>query len=203
WRRRGGCRLTTSWFDGIRGPGPGLLQPVVRPPPPALGHSGNRKQPIDFLVITGVDAKYVPNGETMIGPLDDPDLISGPHIALDDNSQIRPGPQRLGEAARKPLVVHPDSKPPARDPRLGYLKHRGPDLPPLSDERLVQLNPFRREIFPKLTGCKRSADLLFPPPCGFDGVCVDCFIGPPVCLAIRLVVSGKIDTSGRDPPDDR
>jgi hypothetical protein len=152
------------------------------------------------MAITGVDAKDISNGEIMIGPLDYPDLIPGPHISLDNYSQVSPGPQCIGEAARKHLIIHPNSKPPARDSRFGYLKDRGPDLPPLSDERLVRLNPFRREVFAKLTGCKRSADLLFPPPCVFDGVCVDRFIGPPVCHAVRLVVSGKIDTSGCDPP---
>ena len=100
----------------------------------------------------------------MIGSLDYPDLISGAYIALDDYSQVRPGAQRLGEAARKHLVVHPNSKPPARYPRLGNLKNSGPDLPTLSDERIVHLDPFGREVFAKLTVCERSADLLFPPP---------------------------------------
>ncbi len=139
----------------------------------------------------------------MIGSLDYPDPISGPHITLDDYSEVRPRSQRLGEAARKHLVVHPNSKPPARYARLGNLKNNGSDLPTLSDERIVHLNPFRRKILAKLTVCKRSADLLFPPPCVFNGVCVDHFIGSPVCLAIRLVVSGKIYTSGCDPTGDR
>jgi len=38
------------------------------------------------MAITGVDAKYMSNGEIMIGSVDHPDLISGPHIALDDDS---------------------------------------------------------------------------------------------------------------------
>lgn len=100
----------------------------------------------------------------MIGYLDDPDLISGADIALDDYSQVSPGPQRLGEAARKHLVVHPNSKPPAGYPRLGNLKNAGSDLPTLSDERIVHLDALRREVFAKLTICKRSPDLLFPPP---------------------------------------
>src|SRR5262245_17275307 len=111
------------------------------------------------MAITGVDAKYISNGEIMSGFVDDPDLISGPHIPLDDDSQEGPGPQRRGEAARKHLIIHPNSKPPARDSRLGDLKNGGPDLPPLSDERIVHLNPFRREVFAKLTVCQRSADL--------------------------------------------
>jgi len=38
------------------------------------------------MAITGVDAKYMSNVEIMIGPLDHPDLISGPHIALNGDS---------------------------------------------------------------------------------------------------------------------
>ena len=38
------------------------------------------------MAITGVNAKYMSDGEIVIGPLDCPDLISGPHIALDDDS---------------------------------------------------------------------------------------------------------------------
>jgi hypothetical protein len=35
-------------------------------------------------VIVVVDAKYIPDGEIMIGFLDNPDLISRAHITLDD-----------------------------------------------------------------------------------------------------------------------
>src|SRR5262249_53241761 len=110
----------TSWFR-VRGPAAGLLQPIVRPPSPALGHSGNRKQPFDFITIAGVDAKYIPNGEIMIGSVNYPDLISGTHVTLGDESQVSPRSQRLGEAARKRLIVHPNSKPPAGYSRLGNL----------------------------------------------------------------------------------
>ncbi|HJY88214.1 MAG TPA: hypothetical protein VKE24_15380, partial [Candidatus Acidoferrales bacterium] len=79
----------------------------------------------------------------MIGSLDYPDLISGAHITLDDYSQVSPGPQRLGEAARKHFIVHPNSKPPARYPWLRNLKNSGPDLPTLSDQRIVHFDPFR------------------------------------------------------------
>jgi len=186
------CHLATSRFGRIRGAAFGLLKQIIRPPLPALGHPGNRKHPLSLIAITGVDAKYIADGEIMIGSLDYPDLISSAYITLDDYSQVRPGSQRLGEAARKHLIVHPNSKPPARYARLRHLKHSSPDLPPLSDERIVHLDPFGREVFAKLTVCKRSADLLFPPPYVFDGVGVDRFIGSPVCLAIRLVVSVKI-----------
>src|SRR5262249_17132621 len=143
----GAARLATAGLGRTRGAAFGLLKHITRPPPPALGHPGNRKQPFDLIAITGVDAKYIADGETMIGPLDHPDLIPGPHLALDDDSEVRPGPQRRGEAARKRLIVHPNSKPPARDSRLGNLKDNGSDLPTLSDERLVPLNPFGREVF--------------------------------------------------------
>src|SRR5262249_59441730 len=61
-----------------------LLKPVSRPPLPALGHSRHRKQPRDFLAITGVDAKDVPDGETVIWPIEHPDLITRPDTSLDD-----------------------------------------------------------------------------------------------------------------------
>src|SRR5262245_8782471 len=124
-----------------------------------------------------VDAKYISDGEIMIGSLDYSDLITGAHITLDDYSQVSPRAQRLGEAARKQLIVHPNSEPPTRYPRLGNLKKGGPDLPALSDERIVDLDPLCREVLAKLTVFKRSPDLLFPPPYVFDGVGVDRFIG--------------------------
>src|SRR5262249_35107474 len=83
----------------------------------------------------------------------------------------------------------------------GNLENKGSDLPTLSDERVVHVNPFRREILAQLAVGERSADLLCPPPCVLDGVGVDHLIGSPVCLAIRLIVSGEIDTSGGDPTD--
>src|SRR5215831_17266862 len=145
------CHLATSRFLCIRGAAFGLLKQLIRPPPPALGHPGNGKQSLGLIAITGVDAKYLSNGEIMSGSLDYPHLISGTHLTLDDYAQVSPGSQRLGEAARKHLIVHPHAKPPARYPRLGHLKNRGPDLPPLSNERSVHLDPFRREVFAKLT----------------------------------------------------
>jgi hypothetical protein len=155
------------------------------------------------MAITGVDAKHISDGKIMIWSFDYPDLISSPHVTLDDYSQVSSGSQRLGEAARKHLIVHPNAQPPARDSRLGNLENYRADPPALSDERIGHVNPFGREIFAKLTVGKRSADLLFPPACVFDGVGVERFIWSPVCLAIRLVVSGKIDTSGCDPTDGR
>jgi hypothetical protein len=181
----------------------GLLKNIPRPSPPGLGHPGNRKQPLDFSVITGVDAKHIADGQIVIGFLDYPDRISGPHITLHDDSEVSPGAQGLGETARERLIIHPNSKPPAWNSRLGNLKNHAPELPTLADERVVHLNPFCREILAKLTVGKRPADLLFPPARVFDGVGVDGFIGSPVRLAIRLVVSGKIHTSGCDPTEDR
>jgi hypothetical protein len=163
----------------------------------------NRKQPFDFIAITGVDAKYISDGEIVIGSLDYPDFVSGPHITFDDQSQVSAGPHRLGKAARKHLIVHANSKPPARYSRFGNLKNHRPNLPALTHERIVHVNPFCREVFAKLTVGERSSDPLFPPACVFDGVGVECFIGSPVCLAIRLVISGKIYTSGCNPADGR
>ena len=139
----------------------------------------------------------------MVRSLNHSDLISGAHISLDDYAQVRPGSQALGEAARKHLIVHPYSKTPARYPRLGNLKNKGPDLPTVSYKRIVHLEAFSREVLSKLPVCERSADLLFPPSYVFDVVCVDRFIGSPVCLAIRLVVSLQIYTSSCDSTGDR
>src|SRR5262249_27102535 len=99
----------------------------------------------------------------MIGSLDDSALVCGHHFALDDEPQVGPRPECLGETAREQFIVHPDSQPPARDSRLGNFENRGADLPTLADERLIRVNPECREVFAKLTGCKRSADLLLPP----------------------------------------
>jgi hypothetical protein len=62
------------------------------------------------------------------------------------------------------LVVHPNSKPPARDTRLDYFEYGGADLSTLANERLAHRDSFRREIFAKLAVLKRSTDFFFPPP---------------------------------------
>ena len=155
------------------------------------------------MAITGVDTKYISDGEIMIGSFHYADLIFSRHVTLDNYSQVSSGPQRIREAARKHLIAHPNAKPPARYSRLGNLKNYGTDPPALSNERIVHANPLGREIFAKLAVGKRSADLLFPPAGVFDGVGVERFVGSSVCLAIRLVVSGKIYTTGCDPTDGR
>ena len=91
----------------------------------------------------------------------------------------------------------------AIDSWLGNLENSGADLPTLADESVVHLNPFGGEILAKLAVSKRSADLLLPPPCIFDGVRVDHFVGSAMCLAVRLIVAGKVHTSDCDPTDSR
>src|SRR5262249_55272989 len=161
----------------------GLLKPIDRPLPPALRHSWSRKQPLDFIAITSVDAKYISNGEIMVWSLDHPDLIAGAEFALDDNSQVSPGTHRLGEATRKHVIVHSNPEPPTGYSRLGNLNNSSPDLPTLADQRFVDVDPFSGEVFAKLTECQRPVDLLFPPPSVFDRVGVDCLIGSAVSLA--------------------
>src|SRR6266851_8005532 len=62
------------------------LKQAFRPSPPALGQLGNRKQPLDLIAIAQVDAKYIADGDVVIGPLDNSDPILGADIALDDDS---------------------------------------------------------------------------------------------------------------------
>src|SRR6516165_7867095 len=90
---------------------------MLRPASPTLGQLWNRKQPRHLIAIARIDAKDVSDGEVVVRLLKEPDLISGAHVALDDDSEIGPGSQRLREAAWERLVVHPDSEPPTRDPR--------------------------------------------------------------------------------------
>jgi len=163
----------------------------------------NRQQPPGLVPISGVDAKDISDSEVGLRFVDDPDSISGSHITLGDNSKVRTGSQRLREAARELGIVHSNSEPPARDPRLGDLENRASDLPALSDHGIVHIDPFRREVFAELRVRERPADLFLPPPCVFDGVGVDGFVGASVCLAIRLLVSGQIDTSSGDASGDR
>src|SRR5262249_21474484 len=87
---------------------------VLRPSFPAPGHLRNRKQPRNFMAIARIDAKDIPDGEVMIGLLEDPDLVSGAHFALDDDPEVGTGSHRLAETAWKRLVVHPDAETPAR-----------------------------------------------------------------------------------------
>jgi hypothetical protein len=139
----------------------------------------------------------------MVGPLDHADRIARLQLPLDDDAQVRPGPQRLGEAPREQLVVHADAKSPARDPRLGNLQDHAPDLPALADQGRVHVHAFGREVLAELAVGERSADRLLPPARVLDGVGVDRLVGPAVGLAIRLVVAGQVHPAGRDPPGDR
>src|SRR3954468_18191733 len=181
----------------------GLSKRILRPPLPGLRHLRYGDQSTGFTVITCIDAKYIADGEALIGPPDDPDLLAGLHLAFGDDPQVRPGPHRLGEAAREHLVIHPNPEPPAGNARLGHLKHSTADLPALADKRVVHLDPFGGEILAKLAGRKRSADLVSPPPCVFARVRVHRFVGPAVCLAIRLVVPGKVHPPDGNPSGDR
>src|SRR5258706_9863466 len=137
---------------------------MLRPSAPTLRDTRNRKQSPDLFSISSVNAKYVVNRQIVRRSFDDPDLISSADRALNNDAQVCPGSQRLGETAHKPLIVHSNSKPPARDPRLGYFKHGGAERPKLSDQRLLHRDSFRPQIFPQLTGLQRSGEFLFPPP---------------------------------------
>src|SRR5262245_16537577 len=66
-------------------------QQMLRPPSPTLGQLRNRKQPRHLVTIARIDAKDVSDGEVVIRPLQDADLVSGAHVALDDDSQIGSG----------------------------------------------------------------------------------------------------------------
>jgi hypothetical protein len=180
-----------------------FLEKMLRPSPPALRDARNSEQSLDLLSISSVNSKYVSNRQIVIRSFDYPDLISSTDRALKNDSQVCPRPQRFGKTAHKPLIVHPNSKPPARDPWFGYFKHGGADRPTLADERVVHRDSFRREIFSKLAVLKGSAELFFPPPHIFHRVRIHRFIGPPVRFTIGLVVSFKIYPSGRDTTGNR
>src|SRR5712664_447171 len=102
------------------------LGQVLRPSSPTLGQLRNRKQPRNLIAIVRVDAEDIPDAEVVIRLPQDPDLVSGAQVALDDDPEIGTGSQRLAEASWKGFVVHPDSEPPARDSRLGDLQDRAP-----------------------------------------------------------------------------
>src|SRR6267378_838318 len=169
------------------------------PSSPTLGQLRNRKQPRHLIPIARVDAKDISDGEVVIRLLHDLDLVSGTHIALDDDSEIGTGSQRLAEAAWKRFVVHPDSEPPARDSRLGHLENRGPDLPTLADERVVELDPFRGQVLSELAVRERPADLPFPPALVLHRIRIGGLVEAAVCLEIRLAIASEIDAPSRDP----
>ena len=153
--------------------------------------------------ISSVNSKYVSNRQIVRRSFDDPDVISSADRALNDDAQVCPGSQRFGKSAHKPLIVHPNSQPPAWNAWFGYFKHGAADRPTLADERVVHRDSFRREIFPKLAVLKRSAEFFFPPLHVFHGVRIHRFIGPSVRFTIGLIVSFKIDASGRDTTGNR
>src|SRR5207237_4723995 len=133
-----------------------FIEKMSRPSPPTLRNARNRKQSLDLFSILSVNSKYVSNRQIVRRSFDDPDLISSADRALNDDAQVCPGSQGFGKSAHKPLIVHPNSQPPAWDPWFGYFKYGAADLPTLADERIVYRDSFRREIFPKLAVLKRS-----------------------------------------------
>src|SRR5262249_40984970 len=133
------------------------------PSSPARGQLRNRKEPRDLSAILRIDAEDVSDGEVVSGLRHDPDLVSGADFALDDDPEIGTGSQRPREAAGKRFVVHPYGEPPTRDPRLGNLEDRAPDLPALADERVVGFHPFRGQVLAEGAVGERTADLRFPP----------------------------------------
>src|SRR6266849_362441 len=175
------------------------LGQVLCPSSPTLGQLRNRKQPRNLVAIARIDAKDIPDGEVVIRPFQDPDLVSGAHIALDDDPEVGTGSQRLAEAARKGLVVHPDSEPPTRDSRLGNLEKGAPDLPALADERVVELDPFGGQVLSELAVRERTPDLPFPPALVLHRVGIDSLVESAVCLQIRLLVAREIDAPSGDP----
>src|SRR5207249_1662366 len=114
-----------------------FLEKTLRPSTPALRDARNGQESLDLSSISSVNSKYVSNRHIVIRPFEDPDLISSADRALNDDAQVCPGSQRFGKSAHKPLIVHPNSKPPARDPWFGYFKHGGADPPTLANERVV------------------------------------------------------------------
>src|SRR5262245_11143459 len=149
--------LAASGFGGIWGGAPGLPKYAGRPCLPGPGHSGNREQPPRFLPITGVDAKHVADADSVVRTFNHANLVPRAEEALDKDSQIRSGTQRLREAPDEAFVVHPDAEPPARHARLRDLEDAGPDLPALADEGLVHVDPFGRQVLAELPILERSA----------------------------------------------
>src|SRR5438067_4650698 len=176
---------------------------MLCPSSPTLGQLRNRKQPRHLITIARIDAKDILDGEVVIRLLHDPDLVSGTHIALDDDSEIGTGSQRLAEAAWKRFVVHPDSEPPTRDSRLGNLENRAPDLPTLADESVVELHPFRGQVLSELAVRERAADLPFPPALVFHRIRIDGFVEAAVFLEFRLAITSAFDARSPDPAASR
>src|SRR5262245_7085023 len=165
---------------------------MLRPSSPALRDARNGQESLNLSPISSVNSKYVSNRHIVIRSFDDPDLISSADRALKNDSQVCPRSQRFGKTAHKPLIVHPNSKPPARDPWFGYFKHGGADRPTLADDRVVHRDSFRGEIFPKLGVLKRSAELLFPPSPIFYGIGIHPLIGHPVPFTNVLNVALEV-----------
>src|SRR5215469_345784 len=103
----------------------------------------------------------------------------------------------------KELVVHPHSKTPTRNPRLGHLEHGCADLPSFADQRTVHIDALQGEVLAKLTVRERTAELLLPPPVVLHRVGVERFVRSAVHLTVRLLVSLEIHASSSDPASDR
>src|SRR5262245_43735402 len=110
-----------------------FLEKTLRPSTPALRDARNAQESFNLSSISSVNSKYVSNRHIVIRQFEDPNLISSADRALKNDAQVCPRSQRFGKTAHKPLIVHPNSQPPARDPWFGYFKHGGADRPTLAN----------------------------------------------------------------------
>src|SRR5260370_12357608 len=97
----------------VRASALGLLQILRRPALPGVRELGSREQSHGLVTVADVDAKHIPDGQSSLRLLDNPDLVSGTHVPLINDSEVSAAPQRLREAAHDIVVVHPNLQPPA------------------------------------------------------------------------------------------
>src|SRR2546430_12178206 len=102
---------------------------MLCPSSPTIGQLRNRKQPAHLITIARVDAKDISDGKVVIRLLHDSDLVSGAHIALDDDSEIGAGPNPLLKRPWNRSCFIPASGPQQRDPGPRNSENRPPDLP--------------------------------------------------------------------------
>src|SRR5436190_3355109 len=83
-------QLTASRIGSRRSTASGSSQPRLSPCLPALGHPRHREQSPGLLAIAG-DAKHIADAQALVRTSDHPDLVTGGHRTLGNDSQIRSG----------------------------------------------------------------------------------------------------------------
>src|ERR1700693_4329155 len=98
-------------------------------------------------LLRGHGTEHHRDGDVVVGPVDDGDLIPCAHPSGRDDPKVRAWGTALREASDPQLLLEPAGKRPARDPWRCDLENAiGTDLPALPDARAADVEAARGQV---------------------------------------------------------